>query len=74
MILFSLCKLASGDLPSLPAGLEHGLGRLRRRFFPTASERDAAYLGGAGDLHELEFRIRELDRAGGLARGPFRRF
>ncbi len=71
MIFFSLCKLASRPLP---AGLGRRLGRLRREVLPTDGERDAAYLGAAGDRHDLEFRIRELDRSGRGARGPFRRF
>ena len=74
MILFSLCKLASRNLPRLPGILGHRLGGLRREFLPTERERDAAYLGAAGDLHDLEFRIRELDQAGRRTRGPFCRF
>ena len=71
MILYSLCKLAARPLPG---GLGRRLGRLRREFLPTDRERDAAYLGAAGDRHELEFRIKEIDRSGRGARGPFRRF
>jgi hypothetical protein len=71
MIFFSLCKLASRPLPG---GLGRRLKRLRREVLPTDGERDAAYLGAAGDRHDLEFRIRELDRSGRRARGPFRRF
>ena len=71
MILFSLCKLAARPLPGT---LWRRLGRLRRAFLPSDRERDAAYLGAAGDRHDLEFRIREIDRAGRGARGPFRRF
>jgi hypothetical protein len=74
MILFSLCKLASRNLPRLPRSLEHRLRGLRREFLPTDGERDAAYLGAAGDRHDLEFRIREIDRSGRRARGPFGRF
>lgn len=73
MILFSLCKLASRNLPRLPRSLRHRLRGFRREFLPTDRERDAAYLGAAGSLHDLEFRIRELDEAGRRARGPFSR-
>jgi uncharacterized protein DUF3563 len=71
MILFLLCKLVSRPLPG---GLGRRLGRLRREILPTDGERDAAYLGAAGDRHDLEFRIKELDRSGRRARGPFGRF
>jgi Protein of unknown function (DUF3563) len=71
MIFFSLCKLASRPLPE---SLWRRLGRLRREFLPTDGERDAAYLGAAGDRHDLEFRMKELDQSGRRARGPFRRF
>jgi hypothetical protein len=71
MILFSLCKLAAGPLPGT---LWRRFGGLRREFLPTEGERDAAYLGAAGDRHDLEFRIREIDRSGRRARGPFGRF
>ena len=74
MIFFSLCKLASHHLPRLPGSLGHSLRRLRREFLPTDKERDVAYLDGAGDLHELEFRMKELDQTGRQTRGPFRRF
>ena len=71
MILFSLCKLASRNLPRLPRSLEHRLRGLMREFLPTDRERETAYLGAAGDRHDLEFRIKELDRAGRRTRGPF---
>ena len=74
MILFSLCKLASRNLPRLPKSLGHRLRGLRRELLPTDRERETAYLGAAGSLHDLEFRIKELDRAGRGARGPFCRF
>ncbi len=74
MIFFSLCKLASRPLALPLGGLGRRLIRLRREVLPTEGERDAAYLGAAGDRHDLEFRIRELDRSGRRARGPFRRF
>jgi hypothetical protein len=44
---------------------------LRREFLPTDEERDAAYLGSARNLHDLEFRIQELDRVDRQSRTPF---
>lgn len=38
------------------------LARLRRRFFPTEAELEEAYLSGATDINDLEFRMREWDR------------
>jgi hypothetical protein len=47
------------------------LKELRREFLPTDEERDAAYLGSARNLHDLEFRIQELDRVDRQSRTPF---
>jgi hypothetical protein len=38
------------------------VSRLRRRFFPTEAELEEAYLSGATDINDLEFRMREWDR------------
>jgi hypothetical protein len=73
MILFSLCKLAS-NLPYLSSRLKHHLSRVRHELLPTDEERDAEHLASAADLHELEFRIRELGRSNRQRRGPFRGF
>ncbi|WP_409565002.1 DUF3563 family protein [Microvirga sp.] len=53
------------------SGLRQRLKELRRRFLPTDKERDAAYLGTARNLHDLEFRMHELDRARRQSRTPF---
>jgi hypothetical protein len=74
MILFSLCKIASLDLPHLSLGLGRHLSWIRQEFLPTDEEHDAAHLASAADLHELEFRIRELDRSKRQRRGPFHSF
>ncbi|ANY82531.1 hypothetical protein BB934_30075 (plasmid) [Microvirga ossetica] len=62
MILFSLCKVASFNLTHLPSSLRRHLSSIRQEFLPTDEERDAAHLASAADLHELEFRIREMGR------------
>ena len=74
MILLSLFDLALRKLPPLPTSLGSGLGRLRREVLPTDEECDAAYLAAAGDLHELEFRMRGLNRPVRQRRGAFRQF
>ena len=74
MVLFSLCKLASFDLPPLTINSGPYLRRIRRKFLPTDEERDAKHFASAADLHELEFRIRELDRSKRQKRGPFHHF
>jgi hypothetical protein len=50
------------------------LGRIRHKFLPTDEERDAKHLAAAADLHELESRIRELDRSKRQKRGSFHHF
>jgi hypothetical protein len=70
MILFSLCKLAS-NLPHLSWSFRRHLSWVRHELLPTDEERDAAHLASAADLHELEFRIRELGRSNWQRRGPF---
>ena len=74
MVLFSLCKLVSLDLPPLTMKLGRHLGQIRHKFLPTDEERDMEHLASAADLDELEFRIRELDRAKRQKRGPFHQF
>jgi hypothetical protein len=66
MILFSLFNLISHNLASPPQSqasrlqeLRDRLKRLRRQLLPTGAELDAAYVGAADDLYELEARIRE---------------
>ena len=71
MVLYTLCKLAALGRP--PSVLERHLSWIRHQLEPTDEERDAAHLASATDLHELEFRIRELDRPGRQRRGPFHR-
>jgi len=71
MVLYTLCKLASLDHPPLPLRIGRHLSWIRQRLLTTDEERDAAHLASAADLHELEFRIRELDRPGRKRRGPF---
>jgi hypothetical protein len=74
MVLFSLCKLASFDLPLLSINLGPHLRRIRHAFLPTDEERDADRLASAADLHELESQIRELDRSKRRRRGLFHHF
>ena len=74
MILFSLCKLASFNLPPLSLSLGRSLSRVRHELLPTDEERDAEHLASAADLHELESQIRELDRLKRQRRGPFHHF
>ena len=71
MVLYTLCKLASLGHPPLPLRIGRPLSWIRQRLLTTDEERDAAHLASAADLHELEFRIRELDRPGRTRRGPF---
>ena len=65
MILFSLFNLATHNLASPQSQayrLQDRTGRLkrlRRQLLPTGAELDAAYVGAAGDLYQLEARIRE---------------
>ncbi|MFO1148137.1 MAG: DUF3563 family protein [Alsobacter sp.] len=44
-----------------PAGM---LAQLRRRFFPSDSELQNAYLSEAADIYDLEYRMSEWDRRG----------
>ena len=74
MVLFSLCKLFSFDLPPLTMTLGRHLGWIKHKILPTDEERDMDHLASAADLHELESRIRELDRSKRQKRGPFHRF
>jgi hypothetical protein len=74
MVLFSLCKLASFNVPLLSINLGPHLRRIRHAFLPTDEERDAEHLASAADLHELESQIRQLDRSKRQRRGPFHHF
>ncbi|WP_262265822.1 DUF3563 domain-containing protein [Microvirga yunnanensis] len=74
MVLYTLCKLASLKRPSSPLVIGRHLTWIRHQLEPTDEERDAAHLASAADLHELEFRIRELDRPDRQRRGPFHHF
>ncbi|WP_262299355.1 DUF3563 domain-containing protein [Microvirga sesbaniae] len=74
MVLYTLCKLASLGQLSLPLVIERHLGWIRHQLAPTDEERDAAHLASAADIHELEFRIRELDRPDRPRRGSFHHF
>ena len=49
-------------IPSLLHVAAQALKKIRRAVLPTAPELEAAYLDGATDLNELEFRIQQLDR------------
>jgi hypothetical protein len=76
MILFSLFKPASRNPVDPPQGqayprqdLRDRLNGLRREILLIGEELDAAYVGAAGDLHELEARGR--DRLRRQTRGPF---
>jgi hypothetical protein len=50
-------------IPSLLHAAARALKTLRQALLPTNPELEAAYLDGASDLNELEFRIRRLDRS-----------
>jgi hypothetical protein len=73
MVLYTLCKLASLSGPPLPSGFRRHRCWIPHQLLPTDEERDAAHLASAADLHELEFRIQELDRPDRQKRGPFHR-
>jgi hypothetical protein len=53
---------ASGSRTAGSSGLRARLRQFRRDVLPTHDELDAAYLDGSCDLHELEARMRDLDR------------
>jgi hypothetical protein len=74
MVLYTLCKLASDSGPPLVSGFRRHRSWIRHQLLPTDEERDAAHLASAADLHELEARIRELDRSKRQRRGPFHPF
>jgi hypothetical protein len=81
MVLYTLCKLAALGRPPLslifgrhPLIFGRHLSWLRHQLRPTDEERDAVHLASAADLHDLEFRIRELDRPDRQRRGPFHHF
>jgi hypothetical protein len=74
MVLYTLCKLASVSGPLLVSGFRRRRNWIRHQLLPTDEERDAAHLASAADLHELEARIRELDRSKRQRREPFHHF
>ena len=74
MVLYTLCKLAALGRPPLPFVFGRHLSWIRHQLEPTDEERDAAHLASAADLHELEFRIRELNRPERQRRAPFHHF
>jgi hypothetical protein len=55
-------------------GLRSRLRDLRRQLLPTDKEIDRHYLEEARDLHDLEWRMRELDRSRRHARWPLNPF
>jgi hypothetical protein len=74
MVLFSLCKLAAGNLPPLSIHLGRHLSWIRHELLPSDEECDAEHLASASDRYDLEFRIRALDKNRRQRRGPFRHF
>ena len=54
------------------SGQRARLSRFRRDLLPTDRELDAQYLDGAGDLHDLEARMRDLNSPRRSAYGMFR--
>ena len=70
-MIISIFNLALRAMASSSSRLSQWLRELRREFLPTDDERDAAYLGMARNLHDLEFRMQELDRARRQSRTPF---
>jgi hypothetical protein len=74
MVLFSLCKLAAGNLPPLSLRLGRHLSWIRQELRPSDEDCDAKHLTAASDRYDLEFRIRALDKNDRQRRGPFRRF
>ena len=71
MIFLSFFNLALRIMALPSSRLSQRLKAIRREFLPTDEERDAAYLGMAPNLHDLEFRVQELDRARRQSRKPF---
>ena len=71
MIFLSFFNLALRAMAFPSSRLSQRLKELRREFLPTDDERDAAYLGMARSLHDLESRMQELDRSKRQRRGPF---
>jgi hypothetical protein len=71
LIFLSFFNLALHGKAFFSSRLRQRLKELRREFLPTDAECDAAYLGTARNLHDLEFRMQELDRARRQSRTPF---
>jgi hypothetical protein len=71
LIFLSFFNLALRGISFPSRRLRQQLKELRREFLPTDAERDAAYLGTARNLHDLEFRMQEIDRARRQSRTPF---
>ena len=74
MVLYTLCKMTTLGRPPLPLVIGRHLTLIRHQLEPTDEERDAEHLASAADLHELESRIRDLDRRLRQRRGPFHHF
>jgi hypothetical protein len=71
LIFLSFFNFALRAMALPSSRLSQRLKAMRRAFLPTDAERDAAYLGSARNLHDLEFRMQELDRARRQSRTPF---
>jgi len=76
--LFTLALNRLSKASARPGGwrrkVRDRLRKLRREVLPTDEESDRRYLEEAQDLHDLEQRMRELDRPGRLGRGPLKSF
>jgi hypothetical protein len=62
MILFSLFNAAVCKLSPLASAFGNTSQEAQREWPPAGEEPDGAYVAAARDLHELEFRRRELNR------------
>jgi hypothetical protein len=71
LIFLSFFNLALRAMALPSSHLRQRLKAVRRAFLPTNEERDTAYLGTARNLHDLKFRMQELDRARRQSRTPF---
>jgi hypothetical protein len=71
LIFLSFINLALRAVAFRSSRLSQRLKAMRREFLPTDDERDAAYLGTARNLHDLEFRMQAIDRARRRSRTPF---
>lgn len=71
MIFLPFLNFALRTMAFSSSRLSQQLKELRREFLPTDKGREAAYLGSARNLYDLEFRMQELDRTRRLSRTPF---